>query len=329
MSVSTTPQAGATLPVAAAQIQGQIKASRAARVRRGYSRVGGDRLDSSPRGRVLIYILLVAGSIIFLSPLVYLVGGSLKSAADLSNGSLNPVPTPPLWGNYPQAMRQLDPTQIDATKPLRYPLPLANTVVITVLTVMGQIISSSLVGFGFARFRFRGRGPLFAIMLSTMMLPAQITIVPLFVMFRYVGWIDTFWPLIVPAWVGQPLFIFMFRQFFLQIPEELVEAARLDGASNWTIYAKLMMPLCGPVIAIVAIYTFMWTWNDFMNPLIYLNSPENRTLALALNSFKGEFGATQPQLLLAASTLTMLPCVVLFFALQKHFVESVAMTGLK
>jgi multiple sugar transport system permease protein len=292
---------------------------------------GGGRLDGTPGGRIFIYILLVGGAFVFLVPLVYLAGGSFKSAADVSNGRLNPLPR--LHDAHPEnfrlSLRQLDATQTDLSKPLRFPLPLANTIVITALCVIGQVISSSLVGFGFARFRFRGRNSLFVIMLSTMMLPAQITIIPVFVMFRYLGWIDTFWPLVVPAFLGAPFFIFMFRQFFLQIPEELVEAARMDGASNWTIYSRLMMPLCGPVIAIVAIYTFMGTWNDFMSPLIYLNSPENRTLAIALNSFKGQYGAADPQLLLAASTLTMLPCVILFFALQKYFVQSVAMTGIK
>src|SRR4029077_16385905 len=165
---------------------------------------------------------------------------------------------------------------------------LANTVVITTLCVIGQVISCSLVGFGFARFSFRGRSILFMVMLSTMMLPAQVTMIPVFVLFRSLGMIDTFWPLIIPAWLASPLFVFMFRQFFSQIPEELIEAARMDGASNWRIYWQMMLPLSGPGIVIVAIYTFLGAWNDFLAPLIYLNSPSNRTLALALNSFKGQ-----------------------------------------
>ena len=151
----------------------------------------------------------------------------------------------------------------------------------------------------------------------------------LFVMFRSVGMIDTFWPLIIPAWFASPFFVFMFRQFFAQIPEELMEAARVDGASNWTIYWRLMLPLCTPVIAIVAIYTFLGTWNDFMGPLIYLNSPENRTLSLALNTFNSQYGYSDAHLLMAASVVCMLPCILLFFAAQKYFVESVASTGLK
>jgi len=193
--------------------------------------------------------------------------------------------------------------------------------------VAGQIISCSLVGFGFARFRFRGRSILFIIMLSTMMLPAQVTMIPVFVLFKSMHLIDTYWPLIIPAWLASPFFVFMFRQFFSQIPEELIEAARIDGASNARIYAQIMLPLSGPVIAIVAIYTFLGTWNDFLNPLIYLNSPGKRTLALALNAFKGQYGTSDAHLLMAASVVCMMPCVLLFFACQKYFVQSVATTG--
>jgi len=224
------------------------------------------------------------------------------------------------WSNYPKALSR---------EKMDFWPALANTVVITTLCVVGQIISCSLVGFGFARFRFRGRSILFMIMLSTMMLPAQVTMIPVFVLFRSLHMIDSFWPLIIPAWLASPFFVFMFRQFFAQIPEELIEAARIDGCSHWRIYWQLMLPLSGPVIAIVAIYTFLGTWNDFMGPLIYLNSPENRTLALALNRFKGQYGITDANLLMAASVVCMLPCVLLFFAAQKYFVESVATTGLK
>ena len=166
-------------------------------------------------------------------------------------------------------------------------------------------------------------------MLSTMMLPAQVTMIPLFVLFRSLHMIDTFWPLILPAWLASPFFAFMFRQFFAQVPEELIEAARIDGASNFRIYWQMMLPLSGPVIAIVAIFTFMSTWNDFLAPLIYLNSPENRTLAIALAQFNGQYGVRDAHLLMAASFVTMLPCIVLFFSAQKYFVESVATSGLK
>jgi len=224
----------------------------------------------------------------------------------------------PRWGNYPKALKRMN-----------FTTALANTTVITVLCVIGQILSSSLVGFGFARFRFRGRNFLFMLMLSTMMLPPQVSMIPLFILFRHLGMIDTIWPLVIPMWLGSPFYVFMFRQFFTQVPEELVEAARIDGASNTMIYWRLMLPLSGPVIAIVAIYTFMFVWNDFLGPLIYLNSPDQRTLTLALNAFNGSYGVSDVQLLMAASFVTMLPCIILFFAAQRYFVQSTASSGLK
>ena len=224
----------------------------------------------------------------------------------------------PRWENYPKALKQMNFTRA-----------LANTTVITVLCVIGQILSSSLVGFGFARFRFRGRNFLFMLMLSTMMLPPQVSMIPLFILFRDMGMIDTIWPLVIPMWLGSPFYVFMFRQFFTQVPEELVEAARIDGAGNTMIYWRLMLPLSGPVIAIVSIYTFMFVWNDFLGPLIYLNSPDMRTLTLALNAFNGSYGVSDVQLLMAASFVTMLPCILLFFAAQRYFVQSTASSGLK
>ena len=229
-----------------------------------------------------------------------------------------PLVSGPQWGNYRQAL--------SAEKMDFWPA-LSNTVVITVLSVVGQVLSCSLVGFGFARFAFRGRSILFLVMLSTLMLPAQVTMIPVFVLFKYLHAIDTFWPLVLPAWLASPFFVFMFRQFFSQVPEELIEAARIDGAGNGRVYWQLMLPLSGPVIAIVAIYTFLASWNDFLAPLIYLNSPGRRTLALALQAFNGQYGVSDAHLLMAASVVCMLPCVVLFFACQRYFVESVAMTG--
>ena len=287
--------------------------------------------DDDRRGKVLVYSLLVGGALLMLIPFAFLVSSSLMTSQEVSAGNLG-LPEQAQWQNYPESLRKmgmvLDWPRGTWLPTIRFPA-LSNTVVITVLSVLGQVISSSLVGFGFARFRFRGKNALFMIMLSTMMLPAQVTMIPLFVLFRYLGMIDTFWPLILPQWLASPFFVFMFRQFFAQIPEELIEAARIDGASNWRIYWQLMMPLCGPVIAIVAIYTFLGTWNDFLGPLIYLNSPENRTISLALNAFKGQYGTREAQLVMAASAVCMIPCIVLFFAAQKYFVESVAMTGLK
>lgn len=267
--------------------------------------------------RAITWSLLIVGGVLLMLPFFILLSNSLKTDQEISDLS-QWLPSAPQWGNYPAALNEMG-----------FWPALSNTVVITVLCVIGQVVSSSLVGFGFARYRFRGRNTTFAVMLATMMLPAQVTMIPVFLIFRQLGWIDTFLPLIVPNLFGAPFFIFMFRQFFQQVPEELLEAARIDGASALTIYWRLMLPLSTPVIAIVAIYTFMFTWNDFMAPLIYLNSPENRTLALALNSFNGQYGVQYRNLLMAASFVTMLPCILLFFAAQRFFIDTGANAGLK
>lgn len=277
----------------------------------------------SSTARILGYLALALGSLAFLVPFYFVLNGSLATEARVNAGD---VIRPPAnlseirWSNYPTA---LGPDKLNF-----FPA-LANTVFVTVLCVAGQVLSCSLVGFGFARFRFRGRAILFMVMLSTMMLPAQVTMIPVFLLFRSLGMIDTFWPLILPAWFASPFFVFMFRQFFAAIPEELLEAARIDGCSSLRIYWQIMLPLSGPVIAIVAIYTFLGAWNDFMGPLIYLNSLDNRTLALALNAFRGQYGLSDAHLLMAASVVCMLPCILLFFAAQRYFVESSAASGLK
>lgn len=287
-----------------------------------------------------VYATLIVGAIVLIVPFLWMIAASLTTAGTVAAGETGPMVdaaiTDTQWDNYPRALRDMGmriPADVDGRiGPLelaRTSFPaLSNTIVITVLCLLGQVLSSSLVGFGFARFNFRGRPFLLMFMLSTMMLPYQVTMIPLFVMFRWAGMIDTFWPLILPQWFASPFFAFMFRQFFAQVPEELMEAARIDGASNWTIYWRMMLPLSGPVIAIVAIFTFMTTWNDFLAPLIYLNNPENRTLALALNAFNSQYGINSANLLMAASFVAMLPCIVLFFAAQRYFVESGARTGL-
>ncbi|MFT3786224.1 MAG: carbohydrate ABC transporter permease [Tepidisphaeraceae bacterium] len=284
-----------------------------------------------------IYALLAIGSLAFLVPFYFVLNASLKTDAEVQAGDFITPTRAPALGNYARSMEKMGLTWWDTglhlgSSTLKLPASfpaLSNTVVITVLVIAGQILSCSLVGFGFARFKFRGRNTLFILMLSTMMLPAQVTMIPMFLLFKSLGMIDSIWPLALPAFFASPFYVFMFRQFFAQVPEELIEAARIDGCSNWRIYWQMMLPLSGPVIAIVAIYTFLGTWNDFLGPLIYLNSPGSRTLAIELNSFKGQYGNTDAHLLMAASVVCMLPCVLLFFAAQKYFVQSVAQTGMK
>ncbi len=281
-----------------------------------------------------------------------------QAVGSASIRSFHWIPTDPQFNNYPAALRKIGsrarsvegvPTPASWSESLAQLLrtpggwwqrvtaeyagfldALTNTVVITTLCVLGQVLSCSLVGYAFARLRFRGRDATFIVMISTMMLPAQVTMIPMFLLFRSFGWIDTILPLVVPAFFGTPFFIFMFRQFFSQIPEALVEAARIDGCGHAGVWWRIMLPLCKPVIAIIAVFTFIGTWNDFMGPLIYLQSEEQMTLAVALNSFQNQYGDFRDMnLLMAASLVTMLPCIILFFVAQKQFVGGLTLGSVK
>jgi multiple sugar transport system permease protein len=284
----------------------------------------------SRTGKALIYALLVAGTVTFLFPLWWMVAVSLMTpeaaqAATVRGGLTALVPTDPQWHNYPDALMQMGSVRwtgfLDA---------LANSVVVTVLATAGTALSSSLVGMAFARMRFRGSRPMFLVMLGTMMLPAQVTMIPLFILFRNLGWIDTFLPLVVPAFFGNAFFIFMYRQFIAQIPEALLEAARLDGQGWFGIWWHVILPLTRPVTAITAVFTFIFTWNDFLAPLIYLQSDDQATLSVALNSFRNQYGGiTKVNLLMAASLTTMVPCILLFLAAQKQFIEGLGKGAVK
>jgi multiple sugar transport system permease protein len=284
----------------------------------------------SRTGKALIYALLIAGTVTFLFPLWWMVAVSLMTpeaaqAATVRGGLAALVPTDPQWHNYPDALMQMGSVRwtgfLDA---------LANSVVVTVVATAGTALSSSLVGMAFARMRFRGSRPMFLVMLGTMMLPAQVTMIPLFILFRNLGWIDTFLPLVVPAFFGNAFFIFMYRQFIAQIPEALLEAARLDGQGWFGIWWHVILPLTRPVTAITAVFTFIFTWNDFLAPLIYLQSDEQATLSVALNSFRNQYGGiTKVNLLMAASLTTMVPCILLFLAAQKQFIEGLGKGAVK
>jgi multiple sugar transport system permease protein len=276
------------------------------------------------------YLPLIVGALLMLFPLWWMLVISLETpgragAAAAGGADVNWWPSDPQWSNYPEALQEVGSTPwtgfFDA---------LANSIVVTVLTVIGTVLSCSLAGYGFARTKFRGSRALFVVMLATMMLPAQVTMIPLFLLFRELGWIDTLLPLVVPAFFGNAFFIFMFRQFFAQVPEALVEAARIDGYGHLGIWWRIMLPLCKPVIAITAVFTFIFCWNDFLAPLIYLHSDEQMTLAVALNSFRNQYGGLDDvQYLMAVSLITMLPCILLFFAAQRQFVEGLGKGAVK
>ena len=265
----------------------------------------------------LSHLALVAGGFFLMIPLAWMLSTSLKSLGTIMSLPPEWIPRTFHWENYADIFR-LVPFG-------RY---VWNTVVITLLDVVGKIVSCSLVAFAFARLRWRGREVLFLIMLATMMLPPQVTMIPQFVVFKHMELIDTIVPLVLPNWLGGPFLTFLLRQFFMSIPLDLDDAARIDGASNFGIYWRVVLPLSKPALAAVAIFMFNGSWNDFFGPLIYLHSRDKYTIALGLRSFQDQ-NYTEWHLLMAASLVAMLPVVLIFFFAQKYFIQGIVFTGVK
>ncbi len=226
------------------------------------------------------------------------------------------------WENYAEALTFLPEETLYG---LMY---LINTLLVTFLNIIGVIFSSSLVAFAFARLRWPGRDILFVVMLSTMMLPSAVTLIPVFLIFRALNWVDTLRPLWIGSFFAVPFNVFLLRQFFLTIPTELEDAAKIDGCSYLRIYWSIMMPLIKPALAALTIFAFMGSWNNFLGPLIYISSPEKMTLAYALRLFQSAHGS-EYGMLMAASTLVMLPVLLVFFFTQRYFIQGVTLTGLK
>ena len=264
------------------------------------------------------YIALVTGGLFVCLPFVWMISTSLKDEGSVFIFPPNWIPNPILWSNYAQALTVLP-----------FALFFRNTLITTIVPIIGVLISCSLTAYSFSRLRWPGRDICFLLVLATMMLPGQVTMIPKFILFRYLGWIDTFFPLIAPPWFAVGAFnVFLLRQFFLTVPLEMDDAAKLDGANYLDIYARLLLPLMKPALAAVAIFTFQFHWNDFLEPLIYLHSQSNFTLALGLRSFQGEYG-TDWNLLMAASLAVMTPPLLLFFFAQRYFIQGVVFTGVK
>lgn len=264
------------------------------------------------------YILLALGSLICLLPLYWLVRSSLM---DLGQIFVIPpiwIPSPARFENYSKALTIL---------PFgRYFL---NTTYIVVMTILGVVITASISAYSFSRMRWRGRDTIFAILLSSMMLPYAVTLIPTFIGWSRLGLTNTYAPLIVPAWFGGGAFnIFLLRQFFLGIPRELDEAAFLDGASHLQIFLRVIVPLSKPALIVVGLFTFLAAWNDFLGPLVYLNSSVKYTLALGLQQFKGMYSA-EWGLMMAAATVVVAPVILVFFLGQRYFIEGIALTGVK
>lgn len=263
------------------------------------------------------HLLLSAFGVLLLGPLAWLISTSLKEPSAIFILPPQWIPDPIRWQNYPEALQ--------AQPFARFFL---NTLTITILATLGTVLTASMAAFAFARLRFPLRGFWFGLVVSTLMLPSIVTLIPTFILFRNLKWIDTFLPLIVPYWFGGGAFnIFLLRQFFMTIPLELDEAARMDGASNYRIYAQIILPLAKPALATVTIFGIIAHWNEFVLPLIYLHSTEKWTMAIGLQGFSGLY-ATQWHWLMAASTIMVLPLILLFFSAQRYYLEGIQMSGI-
>jgi multiple sugar transport system permease protein len=265
----------------------------------------------------VIHLLLLAGVSVMFVPLLWTISTSLKAPAEVFIFPPRWIPEVIRWSNYAEA--------VTAIPFFRY---LYNTSLITGLAIVGKVCSITLVAFAFARLRWWGRDFLFLVMLATMMLPPHVTLIPQFVLFKELGWINTYLPLVVPDFFGGPYLTFLVRQFFMTLPRDLDDAARIDGCSSLGVFLRVILPQAKPAIIIVIIFVFNGTWNEFLLPLIYLQSQEKFTLALGLRMFQGE-ASTSWHLLMAASLLTMLPVLVLFFFTQRYFMQGIVFTGVK
>ena len=273
-----------------------------------------------PRSQKLaIYLALTLLSIPALLPLLWMVSTSFKSNTQIfASGGFSfrsLLPAPPVGANYPDALNNMP-----------FLLYLRNTLLLCICTIVGAVVSSSIVAYGFAKLQFAGSKLLFGIMIATMALPGQVTMIPVFSLFRSLGWYGTYLPLIVPAFTSSAYYVFLLTQFFRTIPNEMSEAASLDGASEWSIFSRLILPLSKPAIATCALFQFIGTWNDFLGPLLYVNDPAKYPLGYGLQQFVSHYGGFYAQLM-AAATIFTIPVIILFFFAQKTFIQGIATTG--
>ncbi len=271
------------------------------------------------RSSWVAHLPLVLVGLLFLLPFVWLVITSLKTDEEIFVVPIRWWPETVQWSNYVNAMKAIPFFQYTM-----------NTIWISGLCVLGVVVIAPLVAYGFARIHFKGRNVLFLVMMSTLMLPFQVTMIPLYVLFNKLELINSYWPIVLSSWFGTGMayYIFMVRQFFMGIPHELTESAKIDGASEFRIYAQIILPLAKPAVLTVGLFTFLAAWGDFQGPLIYLNDPEKWTLSIGLKQFIRENQVAWGQLM-AASTLFTVPIIILYFFVQKKFIEGISITGMK
>jgi ABC-type glycerol-3-phosphate transport system permease component len=263
------------------------------------------------------YVALIGLGALYLLPLLWMVVTSLKTGPQAVANPPTLIPSPIVWENFPKALTQIN-----------FPLALRNSLLYALPAVVGTVLSCSLVAYGFARIDWPGRDTLFLVLLATMMLPGQVTFIPLYVIYAKLGWIGTFLPLVVPTFLGNPFFIFLLRQFFRGIPEELSSAARIDGASELQILVRIILPLSVPALITVGLFTFIDKWGDFFGPIVYLNNADLYPLSVAIQTFQSAHKTDWP-LSMAASVVISAPLVVLYFLAQRKFIEGINLTGIK
>lgn len=268
-------------------------------------------------GYALVYVLMSAIALVFMIPLLWMFSTALKSREEVLAWPPQLLPQSANWGNYGAAFAQ-------------YPLAqfMVNTGILIVANTIGYLFSVPLIAFAFARLRFPGKPVLFIMMLSTMMIPGQIKMIPLYSLFSSLGMINTYWPLTLPSFFGEAFFIFLMVQYMRTIPRDLDEAARIDGASTWTILYRVILPLCRPALAVMIVYTFLWTWNDFLHPIIYLNDFNLYPISVGLAFFRGRYGV-EWNLLMSATLVSIMPVLALYFVAQRHLIGGLAAVGLK
>ena len=290
------------------------------------------RLVAAARLRMLrraaLIALLVAGSVVMIAPFLWMIVTSLKTRAEVFGASPLSLPTGAHFENYERMWTALPGVTFGTF--------FVNSLKLATLTTLGQLVSSSMAAFAFAVLRFRGRGPLFALLLATLIIPYQVVLVPNFILYRLLphplstsgNWIGTQEPLWVGAWLGGAFGTFLLRQFFLAIPKELADAARVDGANPWAIFRHIYLPLSRPALATLAIFTFMWSWNDLIDPLIYLRNLDQFTTTVGLAFFQGQFVGKWPEMM-AGALVSLAPMIILFVIAQRYFVRGIALSGLK
>jgi ABC-type glycerol-3-phosphate transport system permease component len=268
-------------------------------------------------GKIIGYLIMTAIAFIFMIPLFWMISTSLKARWDIFTYPPTWIPDDPQWGNYVEAFQ-------------KYPLGrfMLNSAFLVVVNTAAQLLVVPIVSYGFARLRFPGKRIIFILLLATMMLPGHIKLIPLYSLYNTLDWIDTYWPMIVPSFFGSSFFIFLMVQYMKTIPRELDDAARIDGASTWGILYRILLPLCVPPLTIVTVFSFLWTWNEFMHPLIFLNTFEKFPIGVGLAFFRGRY-STEWNLFMAATLVTIAPVLIIYFFSQDKLIGGIASVGLK